>query len=95
MTFLTTIRFCTKHHVDIEQVYFKVSLNAQKTRGTTANLKAGDVVSIKNLLFCMMLPSGNDAAYSIAENIGALLYKMSKGVPFFTNEMTVMDITKE
>jgi D-alanyl-D-alanine carboxypeptidase len=30
--------------------------------GTTANLLAGDSISIMNLLYGMLLPSGNDAA---------------------------------
>jgi D-alanyl-D-alanine carboxypeptidase len=42
--------------------------------GTTANLRSGDKISIKDLLYCLMLPSGNDAAYSLSENIGAFIY---------------------
>jgi D-alanyl-D-alanine carboxypeptidase (penicillin-binding protein 5/6) len=38
--------------------------------GTTANLKAGDKLTIWNLLHGLMLPSGNDAAFAIAEHLG-------------------------
>ena len=42
--------------------------------GTSANLYLGDVISILDLLFAMMLPSGNDAAYSLAQNFGVFSY---------------------
>ena len=34
--------------------------------GTTANLKYGDIINIDQLLYAMMLPSGNDAALSLS-----------------------------
>jgi len=42
--------------------------------GTTADLKLDSVYCLEDLYFGMMLPSGNDAAYLIAE-IGGLLLK--------------------
>ena len=41
--------------------------------GTTAYLKPGDQVSYLQLLYGMMLPSGNDAAYTLAQNFGMTL----------------------
>jgi D-alanyl-D-alanine carboxypeptidase len=41
--------------------------------GTTANLKGGSWMSLRDLLFGTMLPSGNDAAYAISEVIGYIL----------------------
>jgi D-alanyl-D-alanine carboxypeptidase (penicillin-binding protein 5/6) len=41
--------------------------------GTTANLRAGDKLSILDMLYGMMLPSGNDAAYAIADFFGELI----------------------
>ena len=38
--------------------------------GTTANLKIGDVLTVEDLIYGMMLPSGNDAAYALAEFFG-------------------------
>ena len=47
--------------------------------GTTANLSDGDVLSLYDMLHAMLLPSGNDAAYSLAEYFGyALLYSRAK-----------------
>ena len=34
--------------------------------GTTAQLQANDTLSIEELMFGMMLPSGNDAAFALA-----------------------------
>ena len=36
---------------------------------STAHLKIGDVLSLKDLLYALMLPSGNDSAVAIAEHI--------------------------
>ncbi|SHJ42406.1 D-alanyl-D-alanine carboxypeptidase [Geosporobacter subterraneus DSM 17957] len=47
-----------------------ISEKAAAERGTSYNLKAGDVVSLKNLMDAMMIVSGNDAAYAIAEYVG-------------------------
>jgi len=34
--------------------------------GTTANLKLGDTLSVDQLIYGLMLPSGNDAAFALA-----------------------------
>jgi D-alanyl-D-alanine carboxypeptidase (penicillin-binding protein 5/6) len=46
-----------------------VSENAvdQAADSSICNLKSGDVISVKNLLYGMMLASGNDAAIALAE----------------------------
>lgn len=44
----------------------KVSRTASELGGTTAELRAGDIISYEDLLYGMMLPSGNDAAYTLA-----------------------------
>jgi len=43
----------------------KISKNASKTIGTTANLEDGDSINLWDLLHGLMLPSGNDAAIAI------------------------------
>ena len=39
--------------------------------GTSAQLKGGDTILLFDLLRGLMLPSGNDAAYTLAEFFGA------------------------
>ena len=46
--------------------------------GTTANLKAHSWLTLKDLLYGAMLPSGNDAAYTLAEVIGYLFLAEQK-----------------
>ena len=43
-------------------------------RGTTAKLKKGDVLTAEELLYGTLLPSGNDAAFTLAKYFGRLLY---------------------
>jgi len=43
--------------------------------GTTANLCPGDVLSINDLLYGLMLPSGNDAAFTLAKYLGEQVVK--------------------
>ena len=43
--------------------------------GTTANLVEGDVLNIEQLCYGMMLPSGNDAAYTLAEYFGNIIHE--------------------
>ena len=47
-----------------------ISPEAAGLAGTTAELRAGEVFSVLDLLYGMMLPSGNDAAFALAEYIG-------------------------
>ena len=42
--------------------------------GCTARLKAGDKLTVFDLLHGMILPSGNDASYQIAEYFGNVLW---------------------
>ncbi len=44
------------------------SVKAAQTSGTSANLKAGEKVTVRDLLHGLMLPSGNDAARAFAEH---------------------------
>ena len=37
---------------------------------STANLQPGEEISVRDLLYCLMLPSANDAAKALAEHLG-------------------------
>jgi len=75
MTFYTLLRLLTKYQLSPKNTYITVSKAASKVTGTTANLVEGDVLSIEQLCYGMMLPSGNDAAYAIAEYFGDKIYE--------------------
>lgn len=50
--------------------YVKVSENATRTEGSSVYLKPGEKIKLKDLVYGLMLRSGNDTAVAIAENIG-------------------------
>lgn len=47
----------------------KISINAQNQEGSSMYAKAGDCISMQDMLYGLMLNSGNDAAVAIAEHI--------------------------
>lgn len=47
-----------------------ISKKAAGTGGSTVGLKSGNEVSLKSLMYGMLLKSGNDCAVSIAEHVG-------------------------
>lgn len=48
-----------------------ISRRADDTPGSTAAVRAGETLPLRELLYGLMLPSGNDAATAIAEHLGA------------------------
>jgi D-alanyl-D-alanine carboxypeptidase (penicillin-binding protein 5/6) len=48
-----------------------VSIRAGTETGSSANLRPGDRATVREMLYGLMLPSGNDAAVAIAEHVGA------------------------
>ncbi len=65
---LTAYIACIKGDLD---EFYTISENAvdQASDSSVINLRAGDVISLRDLLYGLMLRSGNDAAVAIAEGI--------------------------
>lgn len=66
------------------------SEKASKTTGTSARLKLGEQVSVRDLLYGLLLPSGNDAATAFAEHFGSRLQhegKKNDAIASFVAEM--------
>lgn len=59
--------------MDPEKTYITVTRFAARVKGTTADLIEGDILTVNQLFYGMMLPSGNDAAFALAEYFGELL----------------------
>ena len=55
-----------------------VSENAVRIRGCTIGYRKGEEISLKELLYGLMLQSGNDAAIAIAEHIGGSVQGFAK-----------------
>ena len=59
-------------------VVVTVSAAAAAVGESSAHLQEGDSMSLETALKALMLPSGNDAAYAIAESVGATLVQQAK-----------------
>ena len=70
MTFWVVIGLCEQYHINIEKTDIWILSPCANVGGTSACLLAGDKMSILELLYGMMLPSGNDAAQSLAVYFG-------------------------
>eukprot|EP00347_Sterkiella_histriomuscorum_P010552 403375850 len=73
MTCYTVIQLLNKFKIKEESTFVEISENAANIIGTSAELQEGDVLSVLDLLYGLMLPSGNDASIALAEYFGALL----------------------
>lgn len=64
MTSLIALEECTPDRV--------IDITAQmvNVEGTSSGLRAGDRITLRDLVYCMMLESGNDAANSVAIALG-------------------------
>ncbi|MGI6175337.1 MAG: D-alanyl-D-alanine carboxypeptidase family protein [Christensenellales bacterium] len=61
--------YLTAVHGNLDDIV-TVSSNAAGVEGSSLYLKAGDQVSLRTLLYGLMLRSGNDSAVAIAEHVG-------------------------
>lgn len=74
MTALLTIKHC-----DLDELV-SVSENAvdMPSGAVTCGINVGDVLTVKDLLYALMLPSANDAAVALAEHIAGSVEEFSK-----------------
>jgi serine-type D-Ala-D-Ala carboxypeptidase (penicillin-binding protein 5/6) len=78
MMTLYLVNQCIKKNLCNELDIVTVPKDAVLLGGTTAYLKANDQLTVIDLLYGMMLPSGNDAAYTLAQFCGNLMLKDPK-----------------
>ncbi len=67
-------------HPDILEERLSMSERADQTIGSTSALRAGESVSIREALYGLMLPSGNDMSVALAEHFGRR-FAVSPGSP--------------
>ena len=70
MTALIVTRFASRDPKVLDEVV-TFSERADRTPGSTSGLKAGETAPVGELLYGLLLPSGNDAATAFAEHFGA------------------------
>jgi D-alanyl-D-alanine carboxypeptidase len=56
----------------------KVTSRINNIPGTSAQLQNGDILTLYDLLYGLMLPSGNDASVMIADTVGKLIQRHKK-----------------
>lgn len=95
---LFVVKQCLRHKIITENDIVTVPREATLLGGTTANLRTNDQILLIDLLYGMMLPSGNDAAYTLAEYCGSLMAKDARinrkkrcigNVDFFVKQMNM------
>ena len=64
---MTGLLLCERGNLDREIV---ITPQMVAVEGSSMGLRAGDIVTLRDLLYGLMLPSGNDAANSIAITLG-------------------------
>jgi D-alanyl-D-alanine carboxypeptidase (penicillin-binding protein 5/6) len=74
MTCYVTHRYIALGIVDWD-TEVEISRYASSIGGTSAHLREGDLLSVKDLMHGMMLPSGNDAALALAELVGEITHE--------------------
>ena len=75
MNLTTMLHLLEQYTLSSTRIRVLVSKDAASIPGTTADLRTGYELSMEDLFYGMMLPSGNDAAYQVAQ-IGGVILKM-------------------
>ena len=77
MTCYVVLRLMERFKID-QETLITIGQDAANVNGTSAELVEGDTLTLRQLLYGLMLPSGNDAAHQLAEYFGDLLKKESE-----------------
>ncbi len=70
MTAFVVLRLAAKTPAVLDETV-TFSHRADQTIGSTSGIKEGERLSVRELLYGLLLPSGNDAAVAVAEHFGA------------------------
>lgn len=76
MTCYVALNVLQRLRVTPHEFIITVSKRAAAMCGTSARLRAGDSLSVVDLLHGLMLPSGNDAAVALAESLGLAIFRL-------------------
>ena len=66
ITAMTALDFIEKYKWNPANIYYEVKKTSTLIGGTTAKLVEGQICSLLELFYGMMLPSGNDAAIAVS-----------------------------
>jgi D-alanyl-D-alanine carboxypeptidase len=77
MTAIVSINIIEKFNISLD-LKVEVSAKAARVPGTTANLQEKMMISLYDLFYALMLPSGNDASLVLAYFLGSFCKKSKK-----------------
>jgi D-alanyl-D-alanine carboxypeptidase (penicillin-binding protein 5/6) len=86
MTAWVVLRLASDDPTVLDEVV-TFSERADKTTGSSAKLNAGETLPVRELLYGLLLPSGNDASVALAEHFGPRLGHDEDPVKSFVAEM--------
>lgn len=78
MTCLCSLLLARELNLNPNKTFFTVSKDCAGCTGTTAYLVTDQRIKLNDLLYGLMLPSGNDAALVLAENFGRLMRQLKR-----------------
>lgn len=87
MTFYAVIHLIDRHALNPELITLQIDEKSAEMSGTSAELYEGDRYTVKQLLYALMLPSGNDAAVALARWGGGLLGEGTKDFITLMNKL--------
>lgn len=94
MTFYTALRMSDKFEIDPKKVYIRVPKFAAYICGTSACLRNAEYILLQDLYYALMLPSGNDAACTIASFFGYLESRKGTNPSAFFCEQETIEMIK-
>ena len=62
-----------EQHPEVLDETLTMSVRGDETRGSTADVRAGETLPVREALYGLMLPSGNDMSVALAEHFGPRL----------------------
>ncbi|MGE3822354.1 MAG: peptidoglycan-binding protein [Isosphaeraceae bacterium] len=88
MTAMVTLRVA-REKPELLDDWVTFSERADKTTGSTSGVRAGERLPLRELLYGLLLPSGNDASVALGEHVGQVLGPGADGDPLvrFVAEM--------
>jgi len=70
---------------------FTISKNSSSIRGSKVGYKAGEEITIRELLYGLMYKSGNDAAIALAEGIGGSVEEFAEIMNHYKTSLGLLD----
>eukprot|EP00831_Metopus_contortus_P004099 TRINITY_DN11509_c0_g1_i1.p4 TRINITY_DN11509_c0_g1~~TRINITY_DN11509_c0_g1_i1.p4 ORF type:complete len:146 (-),score=0.80 TRINITY_DN11509_c0_g1_i1:406-843(-) len=77
MTAYVSLKLVQRYRIDSTKMQIVTSVRAAAVCGTKAFIERGDTLFLNDLMYGLLLLSGNDAAMALAEHFGRILLEKS------------------